>query len=149
MQLLKKGDYTITYDESAKEVGTYNYTITAVASSTKIQGTITGTYKITAAELKAHFALKSSTSAKATNLTPNEAYYINYTGKEITLNDLKQRYVVVDEKNNVLTEGKDYRLEYENNVDAGEAKVLQSSTILISNLFPTLNMQAVYMLNLK
>ena len=119
----KKGDYTITYDESAKEVGTYNYTITAVASSTKIQGTITGTYKITAAELKAHFALKSSTSAKATNLTPNEAYYINYTGKEITLNDLKQRYVVVDEKNNVLTEGKDYRLEYENNVDAGEATV--------------------------
>ena len=122
----KKGDYTITYDESAKEVGTYNYTITAVASSTKIQGTITGTYKITAKKIKGQFVLKSSAKyddGTATDLTPNAAYYMNYTGKAITLDDLKQRYVVVDSADKVLTEGKDYRLEYENNTDAGTATV--------------------------
>ena len=125
-EITKKGDYIITYDENAKEVGTYNYTITAVASSTKIQGTITGTYQITAKKINGQFVLKNTPNyvdGSATDLTPDAAYYMNYTGKAFTLDDLKQRYVVVDSDSKVLTEGKDYRLEYENNIDAGIATV--------------------------
>ena len=47
-----------------------------------------------------------------------------YTGKAITIDSFKKKYVVVDKAGKVLTEGKDYRLEYTNNVDAGKASVV-------------------------
>ena len=122
----KKGDYTVTWDADATEVGTYNFTITAVAGSTKVEGEYKGTFKIVPAEIKAMFASKLNAKYDATligtKLTVDKtgAYY---TGKAITIDSFKTKYVVVDDSNKVLTEGKDYELRYKNNVDAGVATV--------------------------
>ena len=126
--ITKTGDFTITYDESAVGVGTYNFTITAVAGSKNVQGTFKGTYKINPATLSAKFAKKSDKSEANTAedkggspllVAETGAYY---TGKAITLADFKTKYIVMS-GNTVLTEGKDYRLVYENNTDAGIATV--------------------------
>ena len=123
----KTGDYVITYDE-AVDAGTYNFTITALASSKNVEGEFKGTFKVKPVELTAGFAPKLSATyanivSKGTVLgvSATGAYY---TGKEITIDSFKTKYVLVDNKNNVLTEGKDYRLEYQNNVDAGKASVV-------------------------
>ena len=130
--ITKKGDFILTYDEAAVGVGTYNFTITAVPGNKNVQGTFKGTYKIKPATLTAKFAKKSD---KTVVETVDEASGIKhnplevdktgayYTGKAITLADFKTKLVVLDKNNNVLTEGKDYRLVYENNVDAGIATV--------------------------
>ncbi len=126
--ITKTGDFTLTYDESAVGVGTYNFTITAAASSKNVQGTFKGTYKINPAVLTANFAKKSDKSevitaedknGKPLSVADTGAYY---TGKAITLADFKTKYIVMS-GTTVLTEGKDYRLVYENNTDAGIATV--------------------------
>ena len=131
--ITKKGDFILTYDETAVGVGTYNFTITAVPGNKNVQGTFKGTYKIKPATLTAKFAWKSDkatpvetvdkadgTKRNPLNVADTGAYY---TGKAITLADFKKKLVVTDTKNNVLTEGKDYRLVYKNNIDAGIATV--------------------------
>ena len=78
------------------------------------------------AEIKAMFASKLNAKYDATligtKLTVDKtgAYY---TGKAITIDSFKTKYVVVDDSNKVLTEGKDYELRYKNNIDAGVATV--------------------------
>ena len=130
--ITKKGDFILTYDETAVSVGTYNFTITAVPGNKNVQGTFKGTYKIKPATLTAKFAKKSDKTvvetvdeANGTTHNPLEVAKTGayYTGKAITLADFKTKLVVIDAKNNVLTEGKDYRLVYENNIDAGIATV--------------------------
>ncbi|MDQ9752323.1 hypothetical protein RFZ03_16905, partial [Acinetobacter baumannii] len=54
----KKGDYVITWDKDAVEVGTYNFTITASPVSERVEGEFKGTFKVKPCELKAHFATK-------------------------------------------------------------------------------------------
>ena len=119
----KTGDYTITYDE-AINTGTYNFTITAVASSTKVEGSFSGTFAVKPNTLAAHFATKLGLIevAEGTVLDVNTtgAYY---TGSAITIDDFKTKYVLVSDAGKELTEGTDYRLEYEDNIDAGTAKV--------------------------
>ena len=122
----KKGDYTVTWDADAAEVGTYNFTITATAGSTKVEGEYKGTFKIVPKEIKAGFAPKLS--AKYGNILKGTALTVDktgayYSGKAITIDSFKTKYVVVDDGNNVLTEGKDYELRYKNNIDAGVATV--------------------------
>ena len=130
--ITKKGDFILTYDETAVSVGTYNFTITAVPGNKNVQGTFKGTYKIKPATLTAKFAKKSDktvveTVDEANGITHNPLEVAKtgayYTGKAITLADFKTKLVVLDKNDNVLTEGKDYRLVYENNVDAGIATV--------------------------
>ncbi len=124
--ITKKGDYTVSWDADATEVGTYNFTITAVAESTKVEGEYKGTFKIVPKSIEAGFApkLKATYANKvgSTVLTAatTGAYY---TGKAITIDSFKSKYVVVDKNDKVLTEGKDYELRYKNNVDAGIATV--------------------------
>ena len=120
----KTGDYILTWVENAVEVGTYNFTITAVPTSTKVEGEFKGTYKVTPNKLAGSFAKKVGLEkvAKGTILD-TDITGANYTGSEIKLENFKTKYVLVDSKNNVLTEGKDYRLVYENNIDAGKATV--------------------------
>ncbi|WP_448782483.1 hypothetical protein [Blautia sp.] len=131
--ITKKGDFILTYDETAVSVGTYNFTITAVPGNKNVQGTFKGTYKIKPATLTAKFAWKSDktttvetvdkadgTKKNPLSVTDTGAYY---TGKAITLADFKKKLVVTDKDNNVLTEDKDYRLVYKNNIDAGIATV--------------------------
>ena len=131
--ITKKGDFILTYDETAVSVGTYNFTITAVPGNKNVQGTFKGTYKIKPATLSAKFVWKSDKTitvetvdkADGTKNAPLNVAYTGayYTGKAITLADFKKKLVVTDTKNNVLTEGKDYRLVYKNNIDAGIATV--------------------------
>lgn len=124
----KEGDYTVSWDENAVEVGTYNFTISAVASSTKVEGEYKGTFKITAFDLKGAFAKKLDLTP-VTGVLDTSVTGAAYTGQAITIDNFKTKYVIVkkDKKGNptktVLTEGKDYRLEYTNNVDAGTATV--------------------------
>ena len=126
--ITKTGDFIITYDENAVGAGTYNFTITAAVGSKNVQGTFKGTYKINPAMLSAKFAKKSDKTEAITaedkggsplTVTTTGAYY---TGKAITLADFKTKYIVMS-GTDVLTEGKDYRLVYENNIDAGIATV--------------------------
>ena len=120
----KTGDFELTWNLDAVEVGTYDFTLTAVASSKKVQGTFKGTYKVIPSELHTYFIKKSdSTQTKLTTITSAETG-VYYTGKAITVADFKRKVAVYDtDTNKVLTEGKDYRLEYSNNVDAGLATV--------------------------
>ena len=125
----KKGDYTFTYDE-AVEAGTYNFTLKALDGSKNVEGEYKGTFKVTPNQLTACFAEKlnpvyTAPTTPATTLTlDTDVTGAYYTGKAITIDSFKKKYVVVDEHNKVLTEGKDYRLEYTNNVDAGKASVV-------------------------
>lgn len=124
----KKGDYTFTYDE-AVEAGTYNFTLKALDGSKNVEGEYKGTFKVTPNQLTACFAPKLAatytdyTNKPALTLTTDDtgAYY---TGKEITIDSFKKKYVVVDKYGKVLTEGKDYKLEYKDNVNAGKASVV-------------------------
>ena len=123
----KTGDYIITSDE-ATDAGTYNFTITALASSQNVEGEFKGTFKIKANKLVAGFApklaatyLNSVQTGDVLGVDKTGAYY---TGKEITIDSFKTKYVLVSKNDVVLTEGKDYRLEYKNNVDAGVASVV-------------------------
>ena len=123
--ITKKGDYTITYDE-AIEVGTYNFTITALAGSQNVEGEYKGTFKVTPNELTAQFATKIGKNLVTNGATLDKKLTgVSYTGSAITIDAFKTKYVVVDTKNNnkVLTEGKDYELRYKNNVNAGKATV--------------------------
>ena len=121
----KTGDYTITYDE-AVEVGTYNFTITAVAGSKNVEGEYKGTFKVTANQLTGQFV------AKVTDIVANPATPLAvavtgayYTGSAITIDSFKTQYVLKNTVNGkVLTEGKDYELVYTDNVNAGKATVV-------------------------
>ena len=63
------------------------------------------------------------TAAKIDTITVGDTG-VYYTGKAITVADFKTKVAVYDtDTNKVLTEGKDYRLEYSNNIDAGLATV--------------------------
>ena len=120
----KTGDYVLTYDENAVEVGTYNFTLTTVPSSKNVEGTFTGTFKVVRNELTGTFVTKLGQKPAGTNALPVSVTGAYYTGKEITIDNFKTKYVIIDNKtNNVLTEGKEYRLVYKNNVDAGIATV--------------------------
>ena len=132
----KKGDYTFTYDE-AVEAGTYNFTLKALDGSKNVEGEYKGTFKVTPHELTACFTEKLNPSYVDYNAKNPDGTYVNppltletdvtgayYTGKAITIDSFKKKYVVVDKDGKVLTEGKDYRLEYTNNVDAGKASVV-------------------------
>ena len=123
--ITKKGDYTITYDE-AIEVGTYNFTITALAGSQNVEGEYKGTFKVTPNELSAKFATKIGKNLVNNGTTLDKKLTgVSYTGSAITIDAFKTKYVVVDiaHSNKVLTEGKDYELRYKNNVNAGKATV--------------------------
>ena len=122
----KKGDYIFTYDE-AVEAGTYNFTLKALDGSKNVEGEYKGTFKVTPNQLTACFAEKLNPVyvAPTTTLTlDTDVTGAYYTGKAITIDSFKKKYVVVDATSKVLTEGKDYKLEYTNNVDAGKASVV-------------------------
>ena len=124
--ITKKGEYTVSWDADATEVGTYNFTITAVPGNTKVEGEYKGTFKIVPATIKAGFAPKLD--AKYANrvvstVLDSKTTGAYYTGKAITIDSFKTKYVVVDNSNKVLTEGKDYELRYTNNIEAGIATV--------------------------
>ena len=121
----KTGDYTITWDD-AVEVGTYNFTISAVAGSKNVEGEYKGTFKVTANQLTGYFATKigNEKADAATPITVDKtgAYY---TGSAITIDSFKTKYVLKNNADNkVLTEGKDYELVYTDNVNAGKATVV-------------------------
>nr|WP_303243390.1 hypothetical protein [uncultured Blautia sp.] len=126
----KTGDYVVTLDENATDVGTYNFTIKAAPGNSRVEGEYKGTFKIVAIAQTGYFAKKLDTakdvskdkSGKTVVLgaTDTGAYY---TGKAITIDSFKTKLVVVDTTGKVLTEGKDYELKYTNNVDAGIATV--------------------------
>ena len=126
----KTGDYVITLDENATEVGTYNFTIKAAPGNSRVEGEYKGTFQIVASAQTGHFATKLNPSTDASKdingqsvilgVTDTGAYY---TGQAITIDSFKTKYVVVDANNKVLTEGKDYELRYTNNVNAGIATV--------------------------
>ena len=123
--ITKKGDYTITYDE-AIEVGTYNFTITALAGSQNVEGEYKGTFKVTPHKLSAKFATKVGKAevADGATLDPKKTG-VSYTGSAITIDSFKTKYVLVDKNTNkTLTEGKDYELVYTDNVNAGIATVV-------------------------
>ena len=122
--ITKTGDYELTWDLDAVEVGTYNFTITAVASSKKVQGTFKGTYNVIPSKLHTYFVKKSDTSSKEIKTLTADETGAYYTGKAITVADFKTKVVVYDtDSSKALTEGTDYRLEYSDNVDAGLATV--------------------------
>ena len=119
----KTGDYVITLDD-ATEVGTYNFTIKAAPGNSRVEGEYKGTFQIVASEQKGSFAQKLNPTYNANAQTLGvEITGAYYTGKAITIDSFKTKYVVVDQNSKVLTEGKDYELRYTNNVDAGIATV--------------------------
>ena len=120
----KTGDFELTWNLDAVEVGTYDFTLTAVASSKKVQGTFKGTYKVIPSKLTTQFIKKADKNVAKIETIGIADTGVYYTGKAITVADFKTKvavYDTVDKK--ILTEGKDYRLEYSNNVDAGLATV--------------------------
>ena len=126
----KKGDYTITYDE-AVEVGTYNFTITALSGSQNVEGEYKGTFKVTANQLTGAFVAKVTNDvADANSPLAVEKTGAYYTGSAITIDSFKTKYVLKKKDVNgnvtdkVLTEGKDYELVYTDNVNAGKATVV-------------------------
>ena len=126
----KTGDYVVTLDENATDVGTYNFTIKAAPGNSRVEGEYKGTFKIVAIAQTGYFAKKLDTANDVSKdksgntvvlgATDTGAYY---TGKAITIDSFKTKLVVVDKTGKVLTEGKDYELKYTNNVDAGIATV--------------------------
>ena len=124
--ITKTGDYTITYDENAVEVGSYSFTIKAVAGSKNVEGEYTGTFKVTPNQLTGYFEAKLSGKVanpkKPLEVKETGAYY---TGSAITIDSFKTKYVLKNNTDNkVLTEGKDYELVYTDNVNAGVATVV-------------------------
>ena len=122
----KTGDYTVTWDKDAIEVGTYNFTITAVGGNSRVEGEYKGTFKVIPAELKGTFAQKLDLdkTVNAGTVLDVKTTGAKYTGQAITIDQFETKYVIVKaDTKTVLTEGKDYRLEYKNNVDAGIATV--------------------------
>ena len=119
----------MTYDE-AVEAGTYNFTLKALDGSKNVEGEYKGTFKVTPNQLTACFAEKlnpvyvAPTTPPTTLTLDTDVTGAYYTGKAITIDSFKKKYVVVDSTSKVLTEGKDYKLEYTNNVDAGKASVV-------------------------
>ena len=126
----KTGDYVVTLDENATNVGTYNFTIKAAPGNSRVEGEYKGTFKIVAIAQTGYFAKKLDTANDVSKdksgntvvlgATDTGAYY---TGKAITIDSFKTKLVVVDTTGKVLTEGKDYELKYTKNVDAGIATV--------------------------
>ena len=129
----KTGDYTITYDENAVEVGSYSFTIKAVAESKNVEGEYTGTFKVTENQLTGYFANKL-TGDEVTGPLDVDVTGAYYTGSAITMDSFKTKYVLKaivaseadkdDAEYKVLTEGKDYELVYTDNVNAGIATVV-------------------------
>ena len=122
----KTGDYTITYDENAVEVGSYSFTIKAVAGSKNVEGEYTGTFKVTPNQLSGHFESKlGGKAADPKNPLAVKETGAYYTGSAITIDSFKTKYVLKNDKDGkVLTEGKDYELVYTDNVNAGVATVV-------------------------
>ena len=96
-------DYTVTGDK-ATDVGDYTATVTAKAESTNFTGSATAQWSITAED------------ASTFNVTLSEETFV-YDGTA------KQPVVTVKDGETVLTEGTHYAVAYENNVNAGTAKV--------------------------
>ena len=126
----KTGDYVITLDDNATNVGTYNFTIKAAPGNSRVEGEYKGTFQIVASEQKGHFAAKLTPNVDASKDANGKTIVLGvsdtgayYTGQAITIDSFKTKYVVVDNNNKVLTEGKDYELRYTNNVNAGIATV--------------------------
>ena len=120
----KTGDYVITLDDDATNVGTYNFTIKAAPGNSRVEGEYKGTFTIVASEQKGSFATKvNNTKVTAGTILSVDVTGAYYTGQAITIDSFKTKYVVVDNNNKVLTEGKDYELRYTNNVNAGIATV--------------------------
>ena len=121
----KKGDYTIKWDDSV-EVGTYNFTITALAGSQNVEGEYKGTFKVTPNKLEAQFATKVGNTPVADGaILDKKLTGVSYTGSAITIDSFKTKYVLVHKTTGkTLTEGKDYELVYTDNVNAGKAKVV-------------------------
>ncbi|MDC7289127.1 hypothetical protein NXH76_15065 [Blautia schinkii] len=104
-RVVDKKYYDVAFSNN-KSVGTATITITG---KNGYSGTLTGTYKIAQNSLPT-----SSLTITSTN--------IPYTGSEITL--VKNRDYTVGGSLANLTLGTDYTLKYENNVNAGTAKVI-------------------------
>ena len=96
-------EYTVTGDK-ATNVGDYTATVTANATSTNFTGSATAQWSITAA------------GAATFTVTVDPSSFV-YDGTA------KQPAVTVKDGETVLTENTDYTLAFENNVNAGTAKV--------------------------
>ena len=126
----KTGDYVITLDDNATDVGTYNFTIKAAPGNSRVEGEYKGTFQIVASEQQGHFAAKLTPKVDASKGTNGKTIVLGvsdtgayYTGQAITIDSFKTKYVVTDNSGKVLTEGKDYELKYTNNINAGIATV--------------------------
>ena len=126
----KTGDYVVTLDENATDVGTYNFTIKAAPGNSRVEGEYKGTFKIVAIAQTGYFAKKLDTAKDVSKDNSGKTVVLGatdtgayYTGKAITIDSFKTKLVVVDNTGKALTEGKDYELKYTNNVDAGIATV--------------------------
>ena len=120
----KTGDYVITLDDNATNVGTYNFTIKAAPGNSRVEGEYKGTFTIVASAQNGSFATKvNNTKVTEGTILSVDVTGAYYTGQAITIDSFKTKYVVVDNNNKVLTEGKDYELRYTNNVNAGIATV--------------------------
>ena len=122
----KTGDYELTYNLDAVEVGTYEFTLTALPTSKKVQGTYKGTFKVNPRELTGKFVKKTDGITEYSHLTAAQSG-ASYTGKAFTLDDLKTKLVLLakhkDGGNYKELKDTQYRLEYKDNVDAGVATV--------------------------
>lgn len=111
-ELIKDTDYTVKYTSNT-EIGTANYTITALNSYT---GTITGTFKIN--------AIGNAVTANSVTLYEDEdlnnsAVSFAYEGVDVE----PFVKVVLDSDSTVLTEGTHYDVVYSSNTDVGTGKV--------------------------
>ena len=115
----KTGDYVITIDDNAIEVGTYNFTIKAAPGNSRVEGEYKGTFQIVASEQSGSFAPKLnpvySANAQTLEVGVTGAYY---TGKAITPT------VKLSVDGVELAQNIDYTIKScTNNVNAGEATV--------------------------
>lgn len=114
-------NYTVSYDDTNKNVGTASVFIKGVKGG-KFVGTRRVTFKIKAAA--------SLSKAKVSmEFSPAEPVY---TGNEITMNRVSVTVTVKDEGGNKhevrLIQGTDYTVSYQNNVEAGKATVIFTGT---------------------
>lgn len=100
-ELIKDIDYTVTYDTSAKEVGTYTAVFTGIGDT--YSGTVTKTFKITGKPITSNKVEIQGLSALTYNGTAHTP--------ELT--------VIYKDGKIPMKLGTDYTLTYDNNVNAG------------------------------
>lgn len=106
-------DYTLSYDSDTISAGTHNLTITAKEDS-DFYGSVTKTYKILGTSISSY---------SVTGLLSS----VSYTGEEICFENLSNFKVSkVDKKTgeNILVNGVDYSIEYQNNINIGKATMI-------------------------